>query len=107
MFALRRSSVGGGGDAYEEAFDLEAEEFDEAFKQYLIERFEPFEEKEQPSDYGRNLAPDPLRSRYPVLISIEASPSGEVIAAAAPSTARTASSTSCSSRRAPARSSAT
>ena len=83
MFALRRSSVGGGGDAYEEAFDLEAEEFDEEFKQYLRERFEPFEEKEQPSDYGRNLAPDPLRSRYPVLISIEASPSGEVIAAAA------------------------
>ncbi|MYI74890.1 MAG: hypothetical protein F4057_06095, partial [Acidobacteria bacterium] len=83
MFALRRSSVGGGGDPYEEAFDLEAEEFDEEFKQYLRERFEPFEDKEQPSDYGRNLAPDPLRSRYPVLISIEASPSGEVIAAAA------------------------
>ena len=83
MFALRRSSVGGGGDAYEETFDLEAEEFDDEFKKYLDERFEPFREKERPSDYGRNLAPDPLRSRYPLLISIEASPSGEVIAAAA------------------------
>ena len=83
MFGLRRTSVGGGGDPYEEVFDLEAEDFDDEFKQYLEERFEPFGDKERPSDYGRNLAPDPLRSRYPVLISIEASPSGEVIAAVA------------------------
>ena len=83
MFGLRRSSVGGGGDPYEEVFDLEAEEFDDEFKKYLDERFEPFKEKESPTDYGRNLAPDPLRSRYPLLISIEASPSGEVIAAVA------------------------
>ena len=83
MFGLRRTSVGGGGDPYEEVFDLEAEDFDDEFKQYLKERFEPFGDKERPSDYGRNLAPDPLRSRYPVLISIEASPSGEVIAAVA------------------------
>ncbi|MCE2543585.1 MAG: DPP IV N-terminal domain-containing protein [Acidobacteria bacterium] len=83
MFGLRRSSVGGGGDPYEEVFDLEAEEFDDEFKKYLDDRFEPFKEKESPTDYGRNLAPDPLRSRYPLLISIEASPSGEVIAAVA------------------------
>ena len=83
MFGLRRTSVGGGGDPYEEVFDLEAEDFDDEFKQYLEERFEPFGDKERPSDYGRNLAPDPLRSGYPVLISIEASPSGEVIAAVA------------------------
>ena len=83
LFALRRSAVGGGGDPYEETFDLEPEEFDDEFKKYLDERFEAFRDKERPTDYGRNLAPDPLRSRYPVLISIEASPSGEVIAAAA------------------------
>ncbi len=84
LFALRRTAVGGGGgDVYEETFDLSAEEFDDAFEKYLDERFEPFREKERPADYGRNLAPDPLRSRYPALISIEASPSGEVIAAVA------------------------
>ena len=83
MFGLRRTSVGGGGDPYEETFDLTAEDFDDEFKKYLDERFEPFREKERPTDYDRNLAPDPLRSRYPLLISIEASPSGEVIAAAA------------------------
>ena len=83
MFALRRSAIGAGEDPYEEAFDLPAEEFDDAFKAYLDDRFEAFRDKERPSDYGRDLAPDPLRSRYPVVISLEASPSGEVIAAVA------------------------
>ena len=81
MFALRRSAIGGGEDPYEEAFDLEGEEFDDAFKAYLDDRFEPFREKDRPADYGRDLAPDPLRSQYPVVYSLEASPSGEVIAA--------------------------
>ena len=83
LFALRRTAIGGGGDVYEETFDLAAEEFDDEFTKYLDDRFEAFRDKERPADYGRNLAPDPLRSRYPVLISIEASPSGEVIAAVA------------------------
>jgi hypothetical protein len=83
LFGLRRGAVGGGGDVYEDTFDLTAEEFDDEFKKYLSDRFEAFRDKERPADYGRNLAPDPLRSRYPVLISIEASPSGQVIAAAA------------------------
>tara|TARA_B100001123_G_scaffold450900_1_gene624853 strand:- start:3639 stop:6770 length:3132 start_codon:yes stop_codon:yes gene_type:complete len=83
LFGLRRSSVGGGGDVFQDEFNLSGEEFDDAFKQYLDERFDAFREKERPSDYGRNLAPDPLRSKYPVLISIEASPTGELIAAAA------------------------
>ncbi len=81
LFALRRSAIGGGEDPYDEAFDLEAEEWDAAFKSYLDDRFEPFREKDRPTDYGRNLAPDPLRSRYPVVYSLEASPSGEVMAA--------------------------
>jgi len=83
LFALRRSAIGGGEDAYEEAFDLSGPEFDDAFKKYLEDRFEVFRDKERPSDYGRNLAPDPLRSRYVVMLSLEASPSGEVIAALA------------------------
>ena len=81
LFALRRNAIGGGEDPYDEAFDLDAEEWDDAFKSYLDDRFEAFREKERPTDYGRNLAPDPLRSRYPVVYSLEASPTGEVIAA--------------------------
>ena len=83
LFSLRRSAIGGGSDPYEEALDLSAEEFDDGFKQYLDDRFEAFRDKERPADYGRNLAPDPLRSRYPVVLSIETSPSGEIIAAMA------------------------
>ena len=84
LLALRRSAIGGGdGDGYEEAFDISSEDFDDGFKKYLDDRFETFRDKERPSDYGRNLAPNPLTSRYPALISIEASPSGEIIAAMA------------------------
>ena len=83
LFSLRRTAVGGGSDPYEDALDLTAEEFDDGFKRYLDDRFEAFRDKERPADYGRNLAPDPLRSQYPVVISIEASPTGELIAAMA------------------------
>ena len=83
LLSLRRASIGGGSDVYDDAFNIDAETFDDEFKKYLDDRFEAFRDKERPSDYGRNLAPDPLRSRYPVVISIEASPSGEVIAAMA------------------------
>ena len=82
LFALRRTSIGGGGDIYEEALDLDAEAFDEAFRQYLDDRFEAFRDKERPVDYGRNLAPEQT-SEFPVVFSIEGSPSGELIAAMA------------------------
>ncbi len=42
LFALRRNSIGGGEYTYEEALELEAEEFDYAFKAYLDELFELF-----------------------------------------------------------------
>ena len=84
LFGLRRSSIGGVGDGvYEEALNIEAEEFDDEFRRYLDDRFEAFREKERPVDYGRNLAPDPARSEYPVVYNVEASPTGEVIAAVA------------------------
>ena len=83
LFGLRRMSIGGGGDSvYEDAFDLDAEEFDDEFRRYLNDRFEAFRDKERPIDYGRDLAPD-LFSRYPVVFNIESSPSGEVIVAVA------------------------
>jgi hypothetical protein len=82
LFSLRRSVVGGGESAYEEALKIEPEDFDDQFDRYLKDRFKPFRDKERPADYGRDLAPDPERSRFPVVLSIEPSPSGEIVAAA-------------------------
>ena len=58
LFALRKSVIGGGDDAYEEAFKLKPEEFDQQFEKYLKDRFKPFRDKERPADYGRDLAPE-------------------------------------------------
>ncbi|HMC77414.1 MAG TPA: hypothetical protein VKH34_09785, partial [Vicinamibacterales bacterium] len=42
LFALRKSVIGGGDSAYEEAFKLKPDEFDEQFDKYLKDRFKPF-----------------------------------------------------------------
>src|SRR5712664_3546040 len=42
LFALRKSAIGGGEDAYEEGLRLKKDEFDQAFERYLKERFKPF-----------------------------------------------------------------
>ncbi len=80
LFALRKSVIGGGEDAYEEALRLTPEEFDQQFEKYLKDRFKPFRDKERPADYGRDLAPNPEKSRFINIYSIEASPSGDLIA---------------------------
>jgi hypothetical protein len=80
LFALRKAVIGGGDDAYMEAFRISAEEFDQQFDKYLKDRFKPFRDKERPADYGRNLAPDPERTRFNGAASIEPSPSGDLIA---------------------------
>jgi hypothetical protein len=81
LFSLRKSVIGGGDDAYEEALRLKPDEFDQQFERYLKERFKPFRDKERPADYGRNLAPNPLRTPYVNVYSIAPSPSGDLIAA--------------------------
>ena len=63
LFSLRKSVIGGGEDAYEEAFKMKPDEFDQAFERYLKERFKPFRDKERPADYGRDLAPNPEKTR--------------------------------------------
>jgi hypothetical protein len=83
LFALRKAVIGGGESAYEEAFRLKAEEFDEQFEKYLKDRFKPFRDKERPADYGRNLAPKREKTPYAVVVSIEPSPSGDLMAVAA------------------------
>ena len=83
LFALRKAVIGGGESAYEEAFRLKAEEFDEQFEKYLKDRFKPFRDKERPADYSRNLAPKPGRTPFVVALSVEPSPSGDLMAIAA------------------------
>ena len=81
LFALRKSVIGGGEDAYEEAFQIKPEEFDQQFEKYLKDRFKAFRDKERPADYGRDLAPNPEKTKYRSVLSIEPSPSGDLIAA--------------------------
>ncbi len=83
LFALRKAVIGGGESAYEEAFRLKPEEFDEQFEKYLKDRFKPFRDKERPADYGRDLAPKRGKTPYTVVVSIEPSPSGDLMAVAA------------------------
>jgi hypothetical protein len=83
LFALRKSVIGGGENAYEEALKMTPDEFDEQFDKYLKDRFKPFRDKERPADYGRNLAPKPEKTSYTAVFSIEPSPSGDLFAAIA------------------------
>ena len=80
MFALRKSVIGGGEDAYEEAFHMKKDEFDQAFDRYLKERFKAFRDKERAADYGRNLAPNPQKSEFIEPFAIAPSPSGDLLA---------------------------
>ena len=83
LFALRKNVIGGGDSAYEEAFRLKPEEFDEQFDKYLKDRFKPFRDKERPADYGKDLAPKRDKTPYVAVVSIEPSPSGDLMAVAA------------------------
>jgi len=81
MFALRKSVIGGGEDAYEEALRMKKDEFDQAFERYLKDRFKPFRDKERPADYGRDLSPNKEKTHFAQAFSIAPSPSGDLIAA--------------------------
>src|SRR5579862_5914869 len=81
LFALRKSAIGGGEDAYEEGLRMKKDEFDQAFERYLKERFKPFRDKERPADYGRDLSPNKEKTNFAEAFSIAPSPSGDLIAA--------------------------
>ena len=81
LFSLRKSVIGGGEDAYEEALRMKKDEFDEAFDRYLKDRFKPFRDKERPADYGRDLSPNKEKTNFAEALSIAPSPSGDLIAA--------------------------
>src|SRR5580765_1203724 len=80
MFALRKSVIGGGEDAYEEALRMKKDEFDQNFEKYLKDRFKPFRDKERPADYGRDLSPNKEKTKFAEALSIAPSPSGDLIA---------------------------
>jgi hypothetical protein len=80
LFSLRKTAIGGGSSPYEEAFQMTAREFDQQFEKYLKDRFKAFRDKERPADYGQDLSPDPEKTNYTGAISIEPSPSGDLIA---------------------------
>src|SRR5437764_522961 len=81
MFSRRKSVIGGGEDAYEEALRMKKDEFDQAFDRYLKDRFKPFRDKERPADYGRDLSPNKEKTEFAEALSIAPSPSGDLIAA--------------------------
>src|SRR4029079_3111355 len=81
LFSLRKSVIGGGEDAYEEALRMKKEEFDEAFDRHLKTRCKPFRDKERPADYGRDLSPNQEKTHFAEALSIAPSPSGYLIAA--------------------------
>ena len=80
LFSLRKSVIGGGEDAYEEALRMKKDEFDQNFERYLKDRFKPFRDKERPADYGRDLSPNKEKTNYAEALSIAPSPSGDLIA---------------------------
>jgi Tol biopolymer transport system component len=81
LFSLRKSVIGGGENAFQEALNVSADEFDDQFAKYLKDRFKPFRDKERPVDYGRDLSPDPEETHYTGALSVEPSPSGDLLAA--------------------------
>ncbi len=80
LFALRKSVIGGGEDAYQEALQMSKEEFDQAFDRYLKDCFRPFRDKERPADYGIDLSPNQEKTKFAEALSIAPSPSGDLIA---------------------------
>ncbi len=82
LFNLRKAVIGGGEEAYQESFEISADEFDQEFDKYLKDRFKPFRDKERPADYGRNYAPDSDRSPFRGAYTVEPSPTGELFAIA-------------------------
>src|SRR4029078_13424929 len=73
----------GGQTATKGARKWKREDFDGQFDRYLKDRFKPFRDKERPADYGKNLAPRRGKTDFVAIVSIEPSPTGDMIAAMA------------------------
>src|SRR3990172_3433033 len=82
LFSLRRAVVGGvSDDVYQQSFRMDPEEFDRQFRKWLKERFKPYRDKELPSDYSRDYAPDQRRQgKWVAALTAAPSPSRELVA---------------------------
>ena len=107
LFSLRKSVIGGGEAAYEEALRVTADEFDQQFEKYMKDRFKPFRDKERPADYGRDLAPGARRDQVHRRPDASSPRRRATCWPPSPATPRRASSTSCCSPPRTARSCAT
>jgi hypothetical protein len=78
-----RKNIGTGGidEIYQQAFRIKSDEFDQAFDRWIKERYKPYRDKQQPSDYGKDLSPDDEKTPYTQVFSFSPAPSGEVVAA--------------------------
>ncbi len=73
MFSLRKSVIGGGEDAYEEALKMKKDEFDQAFERYLKGAVSSRSAtRNGPADYGRDLAPNKEKTNFAEALSIRA-----------------------------------
>ena len=68
VFALRRSVIGGSDDAYQEAFQITPEEWDQQFDRYLKERFKPFRDNETPPPTTPRPRADRARAASPTAV---------------------------------------
>jgi hypothetical protein len=82
LYTLRKNMLGGKKeDVYRQAFRSKPEEIDEAFDRWLQERFKPYRDKQRPSDYGQEIAPDEEKTVFSQVYAFSPSPSGEILAA--------------------------
>jgi len=82
LYTLRKGILGGSlEDIFKQAFRTTPEEFDQGFDKWLKERFKPFRDKERPSDYGREISPNPEKTSFTQVFGFAPSPSGEMVAA--------------------------
>ena len=82
LFSLHRAVVAGvGADVYEQSFRMSPDEFDRQFQNWLKERFKPYRDKERPTDYSRDYAPNPRRQgKWVAALTAAPSPSRDLVA---------------------------
>jgi hypothetical protein len=82
LYMFRKNIASGGiEEIYQQAFRIKPDEFDQAFDRWIKERFKPYRDKQQPSDYGKDLSPNDEETPFTQVFAFSPAPSGEVVAA--------------------------
>jgi hypothetical protein len=81
LYTMRKGILGGSTEElFKQAFRTTPEEFDNAFDKWLKERFKPFRDRQRPDDFGRDLSPNPEKTKFTQAFGFAPSPSGEIAA---------------------------